>query len=166
MKVPRLKYFGGSLDQITESCSFTSGLAPAKLYGKRISSALYKSDNLSDRHNPAVGLRKRSFGPSLYVGMETLSSSGSLLLNTAMPPPPSPSASSSSVLGKRRRSGRPATSVLETEDTYHPGLGSFTESIKQQIENLNGGDSCWCCATEDNNICHVIARGSRRVIRP
>ena len=99
--------------------------------------------------------------------METLSSSGSLLSNAAMPPPPSPSASSSSVLGKRRRSGIPAIrDLLPSEETYRSGPGSFTESTKQQIENLNGGDSCWCCAMEDNNICHVIARGSRRVICP
>ncbi|KAL8816855.1 MAG: hypothetical protein Q9223_004207 [Gallowayella weberi] len=78
-----------------------------------------------------------------------------------LPPPASPSVSNSSVLGKRRRS-QGSSQIDPHASAWLSAGGSFSESTKGHIETANGGDHCWTCHSEMNQICHVISKGSRR----
>ncbi|KAL8933549.1 MAG: hypothetical protein Q9216_006318 [Gyalolechia sp. 2 TL-2023] len=83
-----------------------------------------------------------------------------------MPPPPSPSTSGSSVLGKRRRVAPDGSSQGGMDaPVFQRGPTSFSESTKEQIEEANGGENCWCCDTALIQFCHVIPRGSRKMFK-
>ena len=89
---------------------------------------------------------------------------GSSTAVAVMLPPSAPSERSRppSSLGKRRRG---EGSVAGSSVAFVSTSTGFAQSVKDKVENYNGGFQCWHCNAPKSHICHVIGKRERVVRR-